>query len=71
MLTTLVAAFDRMTAEVVTAIPQPGEVREEPTERKTGLEPAIRALRTLRARDGGLDLLRGLRAREWAADAAI
>jgi hypothetical protein len=27
-------------------------------ERKTGFEPAIRALRTLRVRDGGLDLLR-------------
>jgi hypothetical protein len=29
-----------------------------PTERKTGLEPAVRALRTIRVRDGGLDLLR-------------
>jgi hypothetical protein len=29
-----------------------------PAKRKTGLEPAVRALRTLRVRDGGLDLLR-------------
>jgi hypothetical protein len=35
----------------------PFSVRVHP-ERKTGLEPAIRALRTLRVRDGGLDLLR-------------
>jgi hypothetical protein len=32
-----------------------GRGRWVPTERKTGLEPAIRALRV---RDGGLDLLR-------------
>lgn len=39
-------------------VAQTGDLSGTATERKTGLEPAIRALRTLRVRDGSLDLLR-------------
>jgi hypothetical protein len=43
---------------IVAAIPKPMTLLRAPSERKTGLEPAVRALRTIRVRDGGLDLVR-------------